>query len=280
MTETTTPLNLCGLSNIGGCKRLRIAYSKDIVQQENQTETEIKRIIFSSAEKWVMDFDPTDNIVTDVKIEESSSDAGSIDNYNFKTVHETDTDRESFLVWWNKYIRNRRFAVELLNTNDITICINPFTINYIYVGKGEFENKNRYELTFLRAKLIENNNRAMAVIEKITSVARLYLGQPSNDVTINLLAGKSTTLFNFGYSKTSNFDSIIYQNNPSNNILYNIVDGTYYFFAVHKTTSIFDRVRATINGGAITITPEADSTTDYTGGDEADNAIFGNNTSE
>lgn len=254
MTKKLTPINQCdSLPNVGGFLRLRLAYSKDIIQQELQSDTEIPQIIFASAEKWIADYEINDYFTADLKIEESLADSGSVENYSFKTVHEVDADRVAFRLWYDKNIRNRRFALEISKINDLTICVNPFLITYTYLGKGQFADKYRYELSFTRTKLINNNNHTIKIIDKITSVAKLYVGIASNDVTINVFDNITSSLFNFGYSITNDINTVTYQNDPTNNVLINLVDGSYFFFAVHRSSALYDVVKATITAGDITI---------------------------
>ena len=280
MTTTLTPLYRCeSLPFLGGFSRLRFAYSKDILQQELQTETELEQLIFTQLVNWIADFGYADNFSGELKLDAAITDFGVEEKYGFKTIHEVDNSPFQFQKWYNEKIRGRRFALEITNNNGLVRYINPFFITYSYVGASGFEGLNRYELIFTRARLIANLTNSLKVIERITSIARIYLGRKSNDVTVNVFDNITVALFNYGYSNTADISTVVYQNDPTNNVLINIVDGTYYFFAVHRTTPTFyDFVKATIVAGEITIIDQ--DSQDYTGGDEADNAIFGNNTSE
>lgn len=158
MTNSIMPLFPCdSLPNLGGFWRCRLAYSKDIIQQEYQTDTEISEVIFlSDPEKWLSDWQYKDRFEGELKIDSSLVDAGTDEKFVFKAVLEIDCDPMKFRRWHNEKIRNRRLALELTNNNEFVRVINPFVMTYAYLGTKDFENLNRYELTFSRVRMIDN----------------------------------------------------------------------------------------------------------------------------
>ena len=261
MTKTTlTPLYRCSsLPLLGGFSRLRIAYSKDVLQQELQTETDLEQIIFVCFENWLADFNYVDDFSGDFQIDASLTDFGVDEKYTFRSIHDVDADPKEFTAWYHKKIKGRRFALEITNNNGFVRCINPFYITYKYIGSVGFDLLNRYELIYSRTRLVNSVVTTLRVIESISSIARMYLGRKSNDITINVFSNITVALFNYGYSLQNDITTVIYQNDPTSNILINIVDGTYYFYAVHRSSSIFDVIKATITAGEITIIEEENS---------------------
>jgi hypothetical protein len=255
MTTTPSPLYPCEtLPQLGGFRRLRLAYSKDIVQQEDQTEVELPSIIFRSIERWIADYVYADKFMGDLKTETSLTDFGMDEKISFKSVHEVDADPRSFKTWFDRSIKGRRFALELTNNNDFVRVLNPFMITYIYVGTGEFQNLNRYELTYTRVRLVEFGQELPKFIERIISRKFNYAGTVTNEVTVMLFSGISMPAFDFGYSLSNDFNTIVYQNTPASNVLHNLVDGTYFFFAVNRAApQYFDVMQANIAEGEITI---------------------------
>ncbi|MEA5458669.1 hypothetical protein VB796_06460 [Arcicella sp. LKC2W] len=168
--STNTPLYLCdSLPHLGGFSRLRIAYSKDIVQQQLKSETELERIVFLKLENWIADYQYSDKFTGDYKAESSVADYGVDEKYAFKTIHETDTDPKDFKDWYEKKVRHRRFVLEITNNNGFVRRLNPFFITYTYIGTADFGQINRYELTFTRTILIDNlqglsNNTIKSII--------------------------------------------------------------------------------------------------------------------
>lgn len=223
------------------------------MQQELQTETELEEFIFIMYEKWLGDFSYTDNFSGDLKIDATLNDFGIDEKYAFKSVHEVETNPFAFKNWYNKEIKGRRFALEITGNNGLIRYINPFYITYTYIGQGTFDQSSRYELIFSRTRIIHALVNTLRVIEKITSVVKNYVAIVSNDITINVFPNITVSLFNYGYSLTNDISTVIFQNDPTNNILINLVDGTYFFFAVHRSSSIFDVIQATITSGEITI---------------------------
>ncbi|MES2517501.1 MAG: hypothetical protein V4585_05315 [Bacteroidota bacterium] len=152
------PLVPCdSLPNLGGFWRCRLAYSKDIIQQEYQTKTELKRVVFlGNPEKWLVDWRYADRFEGELKIDSSTVDFGTDEKFVFKATLEVDCEPMDFSEWHDKKIRNRRLVLELTNNNEFVRVLNPFTATYTYIGTSGFENLNRYEFTFTRARMIDN----------------------------------------------------------------------------------------------------------------------------
>jgi hypothetical protein len=140
--------------SLGGFRRVRIAESRLIYQQDFQTEIELNSIDFWGGENWTASWDLLDKHNGELKIEAKLDDFFN-ENYSFRIFIEVDVLPIDFLKWFRTRIQNRRFAVELLNNNGLKRCLNPFFITYTYSGESSFEKKNRYELAFQRAKMID-----------------------------------------------------------------------------------------------------------------------------
>ena len=157
MNETNTPLFVCeSLPNLGGFWRLRLVESKSILQQQFQTDTEIESLIFLNQNNFLADWHYADNFSGDLKIDSSITDSGTEEKFAFKAMLEVDAQPKQFREWHDRNVRNRRFALELTNNNGFVRVLNPFQITYSYLGQTNFENQNRYELTFTRAKMVNN----------------------------------------------------------------------------------------------------------------------------
>lgn len=155
--DTGTPLFECdSLPKLGGYVRLRLCYSQDIIQQTFQSETELNEIIFLKTDKWLADWKYADRFSGELKIEGMLADFGFDEKHNFKAMLDVDCEAKDFKTWFNRSIRGRRVCVELTGTNDLIRIMNPFLVGYSYVGTSNFENINRYELTFTRTRYFEN----------------------------------------------------------------------------------------------------------------------------
>lgn len=157
MIENQVPFSVCeDLPNLGGFWRLRLAYSKDIIQQRYQTDTELSEIIFLKSQNYVGDWQYKDRFTGELKIENSMADFGLEEKYSFKAVLEVDCEPTIFRNWYKRTIELRRLALELTNNNGFVRVMNPFVMTYTYIGAANFENLNRYELTFTRVSLVDN----------------------------------------------------------------------------------------------------------------------------
>ena len=157
MTENPVPLSVCeDLPNLGGFWRLRLAYSKDIIQQRYQTDTELERISFLKNQHYVEDWQYKHRFSGELKIDNAFTDFGLEEKYAFKAILEVDCEPMIFKTWYKRQIELRRLALELTNNNGFVRVMNPFMMTYSYVGTSNFENLNRYELNFTKVKLVDN----------------------------------------------------------------------------------------------------------------------------
>lgn len=256
MITTRTPLHRCeSLPELGGFLRLRLIQSKNIVQQEHQTETELEALCFLRSESFVADFGFADNFMGDLKIESSLPDFGIDEKHTFKSIHEVDADPAEFKRWYTRKIKGQRFALELTNNNGFVRILNPFMITYIYIGTSEFSNLNRYELQYTRVRLVEFLPLAdFKVIKRIDARTVNYALVPGTEATIILHDDVTSSLFDFGYSTQNDIETIIFQNTPSSPVIHQLADGDYYFFAVNRAyPAFYDVVQATITAGEVTI---------------------------
>lgn len=221
-------LNYCSSSqNLGGFRRVRIAESKLIYQQDFQTETELDEILFLANENWTAEWELYDDFQTEFKIESKIEDFFS-ETHSFRIIIEVDVLPSDFLRWYRTAIQNRRFAVELQNNNGFTRCLNPFFIAYTYIGEISFAKKNKYELSFQRAKLIQNT----FILSFEAIVKKKYFSQtiPLNEVTIQPNMAVDLSLYKFGYSDSLH-SQIIY---TDSNVINLYKEGTFFFWMIHS----------------------------------------------
>jgi hypothetical protein len=224
---------------LGGFYSLRLSYSKDILQQAYQSDTQVEAMVFLEGEKYIASWDYAQNFVGDLKIESAIAEFVNNDKFSFKAVLEVDVEPMVFDKWYNQEIRNQRLALELSNNNNFVRVINPFTMDYTYIGNGSFENVNRYELTFQRTRLIENyldleNN----LIDEVGVVCPIFSDgfsdgferdgvlEPGAYVRLKINA---PNLYRFGYSLYN--DVMTVSNWQSSYFFKDIPEGPYYFFA-------------------------------------------------
>ena len=118
--------------------------------------------------------------------------------------------------------------------------------------------RSRYVLTFKRAKLIATSIYNFDIIKTVTTRTFNYAGVLNNECTIILMDNCDQELFVFGYSEQNNISVVIFQNDPKDNILYNIPDGTYWFFAQNQLIpDLYDSMRVKITAGEIEIIPDS-----------------------
>ena len=246
LTYRSTPNNLGGISSI------RLGYSTDIVQQRFQTDTQIDALLWKYQEKYVAGWQGQ-YFEVDVEINDELTEMGFIEGHAITAEIEAFCTEKEFHQWWIKCFRGRRFFLELTNYLGNIRILNPFQIQYRYLGKKNVSEKRVFQLTFIRDRIIINNQDTRKIIRNISSIGKIYLGVKSNDVTINVLSDITASFFNFGYSLNNDLTTVIYQNDPTNNILINVPDGTYYFFAIHQNTAISDVMKASIIAGQIEI---------------------------
>jgi hypothetical protein len=155
--ETGTPLFDCdSLPKLGGYVRLRLCYSQEIIQQSYQSETELDEIIFLKTEKWLADWKYADRFSAELKIEGMLAEFGFDEKHNFRAIIDVDADPRKFKPWFNRVLLGRRVCVELTSVNGLVRIMNPLTVGYTHIGGPNFENINRYELTFMRTMYVEN----------------------------------------------------------------------------------------------------------------------------
>lgn len=238
--KNNSPLLLCDeLPLLGGFFRLQLAYSKDILQQSYQSDSEIEQLVFLEGEKYVSSWDYAENFTGELNIETAIGEFGTQDNFSFKAILEVDIEPADFQKWHNTQIRNRRLALELTSNNEFVRVLNPFMMTYKYIGTSTFENLNRYELTFQRTRLVDNylnleNNdiKNVEVVCPIFSDAydegfeRSGLTEPGAYVKLKINA---PNLYRFGYSLYN--DVLTVNNWQSSSFFSDIPENPYYFFA-------------------------------------------------
>lgn len=240
--------------NIGGYSSVRAKYSCEIIQQfDSSSIVNDQGIQHLTNEDFLFDFS-TQHSFVNYLFQQVLTEFSLSKRLTFSVIVESILTREDFFEFWAKEVDGSRFCVELVDMNNYTIVLNPLYITYSYQGSASYTDSNRYELTFSRAKQVDYSLKDLKLIDFISSRTFNYAGTTANEATINLFGNISQLLFDFGYSIIDNIDKIIYQNTPASNIIHNLADGTYYFFAVNRQLpEFYDRVKATLTAGQIQI---------------------------
>lgn len=240
--------------NIGGFSSVRAKYSSEIVQQfDSSSITNEFGICHLLNDKFLFEFS-TKNSSINYSFQKLLSEFAISEKLSFSIIIENILTRDDFFKFWSKKVQGCRFCLEFIDMNGFSFVINPLNINYTYQGSGVYSDGNRYELTFSRAKQIDYPINAYKIIQKITSINVNYTGVAASEATIILHNEITQSLFDFGYSTQNDVDTIIYQNVPASNIIHQLTDGVYYFFAVNRNCpTLFDYLKATIVAGAVVI---------------------------
>jgi hypothetical protein len=239
---------------VGGMYSLQLAYSRNILQQRFQTDSEIvKPLKFLKANRYVTGWSGQ-YLKALISIEEIY-DVGIIDeNYTFSAYLDSFCSEEKFKVWWTKYLKGQRLALLMTDMNGFERILNPFIATYQYIGTQEYAEQNRYILTFGRVRILDNDLQHYRIIAQVTTTTISIGNIVSNDCTIVLFSDADYELFNFGYGASNDIAFADFQSNPQDNILYNIPDGTHWFFAQNiLIPTLYDAVRAVVRAGEITV---------------------------
>ncbi len=172
MTDNLTPIQTCdSLPNLGGFLRLRLAYSQDILQQKNKSDNELHSLVFLRDVNFLADYTIIDRVAGETSIESFMADYGSDSKHSFKFTINTDSSPEEFSFWYERKIRNRRIVLETTNMNGFVRIVNPFFLTYKHVVSEQYSVMNKYELSFVRASVINNlKNLENNVIKTITVI--------------------------------------------------------------------------------------------------------------
>jgi hypothetical protein len=215
--------------HIGGLRRLRLAYTKNIIAQRWATETEIKTsVIFKTAESWIADFADGDFSAGQFSIEEQVGESGRMEIVSLKVNFETGLTTSAFRRWYDKNLKSQKICVEITDNDCKIRAFNPLEVTYRYINSGTVADTNKYELTFTRAKLSEGN------FNKIINVSVFCNVQETGDVSIRLLKNNKAEYL-FGYSLYNNVETVAEWFDGNDQAIWGVPSGNYFGFAKHKT---------------------------------------------
>lgn len=226
----TSPLDWDSLKNIAtaGIERIRIAYSKDIIAQLWQTQVEIATpVLFANEnEAWIADWNTGDFESADLTIQEDKTDAGNSENYSFKLTFETGITQADFKKWYDTKLRKQSVCLVINDLNCNESAFNPFEVTYRYVMPASPSEFNKYELTFVRTRIIAPGD------DKIIGVKVVCGSNKATTLKFDFLSNLATQ-YNAGYSLFNNPDSVA--NWQSGELSFNNVpQGIYFGFAKLK----------------------------------------------
>lgn len=237
--------------NFGGVFSIEIGYSQDIVQQRLQTSSKIAELIFKTAIQYVAIFQGP-RFTSDIELSKIFSENGRSESQTIQFEVETSLSCFDFDDEWNENISGRLFFLSITTYTKKQIILNPFLLNAQFIAKGNSVG-NIYRITCVNQRMLDYMNE-FKIISSISVKTKNYAGVIANECTINVFNDISIELFNFGYSTQNQIETITYQNTPSNNVIINLIDGEYYFFAVNsKAPQIYDVMKAIVKAGEITI---------------------------
>ncbi|WP_211321186.1 hypothetical protein [Arcicella aurantiaca] len=183
----------------------------------------------------------------------------NIQNYDeetFSITFDAQGSENEFEEFFNREFRRKNICVELTTMNNVVILRNPFTAKYTYLSATTFRDVARHQLTFQRAKFLEYSQK-FKIIKTVTVRTISYIGVVSNECTIVLLPNCSVDLFQYGYGLTEKIADADFQANQSSNVLHNVADGTYYFFARNiQLPTLYDSIRFKVVAGVAIIIDE------------------------
>jgi hypothetical protein len=241
------------VQNIGGYKSVRIFHSSEIIQQIFQVKSVIKPPL-----KFLRNFSPVFSL--DILKFEGGFEVGTVsdnsqnfDEETFSIAFDAQGTENEFSEFFNREFRRQNLCVELTTMNNAVLIRNPFRAKYTYLSAPTFREVARHQLSFERAKFIEYSQK-FKIIKTVSVRTVNYISTISNECTIILLPNCSIDLFNYGYATTQKISDANFQANQSSNVLHNIADGLYYFFARNiQIPTIYDFIRFKVVAGVATI---------------------------
>lgn len=243
--------NASSQQNVGGILSLRLYFSSDIVQQALQTECKIDQLTLLYRYAPLAEWRAKDHLSGELKFSEEKSEKGRKQSFDFVATVESDISPSDFEAWFSK-IKGKNLCVVVENVNGFTRCFNPYHLNYTYVGVAEHSQRNRFELSFVKAKFREYeyiNVLGDAKIER-----KLYPIDTTNTyiykVEVRAKDSYDIDLYKLYYATTNSFaEAKAFVNNPESFLS----EGTYYIFAVNKTNpSIVFSQTIIVNPGTVT----------------------------
>lgn len=229
---SNNPFNFCdNRSKIGGFLSLKIAESKNIIQQHSMNIIEMPLAVFLFREEWLAEFGILNKTLADLKLELQITPNGHLQTPSLKFVTEQDISPQDFHSWFQQYIQGRNLVVQLLNNNNLVRTLNPLGMTYNYIGSAEFGQANKYELIFTRAKMIDSVFNPIKDIEQkapVYSEPTMNVKKTNVEIVFNDFVDPSLYETKFGATNNPR------KSKPFNRIS-NLLDGTYYIFIILKS---------------------------------------------
>lgn len=227
----TSPLDWDSLKNIAtaGIDRIRLAYAKDVLNQIWQTQIEIATpILFEeNHENWIVDWSKGDFEDAELTIQEEQTESGNVENYSFKISFETGITQSDFKKWFDKTLRKQAVCVVINDLNCEERAFSPLEIVYKYVLPAAPSEKNKYEFTFTRTRMIDPG------ADKLIGV-KVVCGENKAVTLKNQFLSDQASRYYIGFSVFNNPDSVVNWISGEQSFN-NVPKGIYYGFARLKT---------------------------------------------
>lgn len=217
-------------SKIGGFLSLKIAESKNIVQQVSTNTVELPDAIFLYKQEWLAEFGIINKTLAELKLEAQITPNGYLQSPSLKFTTEQDISPQDFQVWFQQNIQGRNLVVQLLNNNELLRTLSPMAMTYTYSGVAEFSQSNKYELVFSRVKMMKNVfNPVKDMPLKKSLITRSNGDKWLTEVNIIFHDFVDSSLYEIKYGETNNPDDALMTSKINN-----YEDGNYFIFIMLK----------------------------------------------
>lgn len=250
MNNTLTPIyDNTQLPKIGGFWRLRLAYSKEVVQQLLQTQNELEQCVFFGDENWITNWELADNMSADLKIDYTYNEYRGEEKHSFKAILEVDANPQDFQRWFTKYIKGRKLVVELTNNNGFVRYLNPYYLSYIYTGDGSLSTSAKFELNFTKATVSDYEVKLINDIELKHNKYKKNSGEEINLLNAIVQTVGSPERYDFLQARVNDITKAAINNT---NVLILEEQDEYFLFVRVKGTNVYQTAYINYNNNTDT----------------------------
>lgn len=149
------PTKFCSSSQyLGKIVKVEIGYSKDIIQQEFQTEIELTQLVWVAGDKMLASWGLEDDFSAELHEVYEGGEVGETKSMSMKMLVPTDNQPLEIRKWYDKNLRGQRIFLKLTTANGWERIFNPLKLQMRYEVLNDYSKLPSYEFNFQPARLL------------------------------------------------------------------------------------------------------------------------------